>query len=147
MSAVISDEGEAIYGLEPVHSEAKRPRIAPEHAYEVSSQALEVLQERIDAVHEMLIGHERDRRRRFNASWLGRLLPFLRQDPDAAIRPETILHGSMRRWVDDIAELRMNEHYAQCARSILVQAQNTPDPFEVNAFDWMCLEQLAQAAA
>lgn len=147
MSAVLPGEWDHFNDLTEEPAQSSTAKISPETAFQVTTSAMSVLQERIDSVHAALVEHERARRRKFNASWLGRVLPFLQKNPDEAIHPDALLRSSLRRWVNEIAELSMDKYYLARAQAILLQAQNTPNSFEVDSFDWMGLQALAGVSA
>lgn len=143
MSAVLSDEWEAFYDLGSDAVASLSQKVSAEQAYEVSSRAMDALQERIDAVHDVLIEYERDRRKKFKTSWIGKILPFLAKDPEAPISVPSVLREDTRRWFEDISELRVLEHYVQRCRSLVLQAQESQDFVEVATLDWSYLCQAA----
>lgn len=117
-------------------SSSSQVLVESSRALHVAQAAAEAFRARIQSLRASMVEGERARRRRFNASWLGRLLPFLQEDPDADITPGPHPDDQVVDWTDEEFHLKMFEHFLAQAESVAGRARATESALVLSRSEW-----------
>lgn len=122
-------------------SSPERLRVEPSEAFTVARAAERALRQEIRQLTAELISKERARRRRFNASWAGKVLFFWREDPDGEISLEELLAPGAEGLLNGGDFVLYAYHQLlDTAENLQRRAQNTTTLW-VNAIDWDNLQK------
>ena len=105
-------------------------------ARKIAQSAARALSEAIEARKACVIENERQRRRRFNASWKGKVFFFLRKDPDGPISAGPRADESIASWSDTDFELKMLEHFLEQARDVARVARSGTGCLRIKQDEW-----------
>ena len=105
-------------------------------ALQVAQAAAQALAERARTCENRMFESERLRRQRFNASWLGRLFPFLRTSPQTPVTLQQILDLPMGSWPPGIFKFSLLMYLLEESRDLAQRAERAHQPLSVRKDDW-----------
>lgn len=113
--------------------------VSSEDIARVAPRAIRALVSARTGFQREMAARKRARRRKFNASWLGRVLFFLRKDPDEDIPIPDGIRGPNDRWTRDMFKLSLYTCHIEEAQGLLDQAHEVRGSVRVQQDEWSTL--------
>ena len=115
-------------------------RIESLRARAVLAAAVAGLNDAVQACGQAAVENERQRRRLFNQSWMGRVLVFLQQDPNGSLTLADLLQAPMSAWSKETAAAHLRMLVLKRAEQLLQRAERADSVIVLPRQDWnqMC---------